>query len=138
MTGASGRFLLWGDTMALLNVDGINLPDPQTFQMDFSDLSSAESGEDSTGYTEKDVLRIKRKLNCTWGPLSFTVASRLLQAVIKGAHLSVRYPDVLSGRYETREFYVGDRSAPYLVVNDRHKYVSGISFNFIEHGGDTP
>ena len=48
-------------------------------------------------------------------------------------YIHVRYPDMLSGTYETREYYVGDRTTPvkYWRVG-ADKMIEKISFDFIE------
>lgn len=123
---------------ALLTVNGRELPSPEQMTISVMDLSSSESGEDLSGYAHKDVIRIKRKINCEWGVLSWKEVSKILQSVKAGANLSVIYPDVLSGYFETRSFYVGDRQCPAVCIQDGELYFTGLAFNFIEHGGDIP
>lgn len=124
------------DGHPILKINGYAPPAPEKMQLDLYDLSSSESGEDLSGYTVKDVVRTKRKINCTWGTLSWAEASALLNAVKTGTNISIEYPDVLSGKFETRLFYVGDRTAPCKYVRKGKLYFSDMSFNFVEHGGD--
>ena len=129
--------------MAFLIINGDEVANPLSdtgFQWQLDDLSSDNSGEDLTGYTHKDIIRRKRHLNLQWGPLSFEAAHNLIAAASALAEFDVTYPDVLAGGVITRKMYVGTRSAPYLVYNEDEgkTYVSGISFNLIETGGDIP
>ena len=47
---------------------------------------------------------------------------------------TLRYPDAHDGTYREGEFYVGDRSTPLYVWNEKkQKYLwEGLSANFIE------
>lgn len=47
-------------------------------------------------------------------------------------YINVTYPDAMSGTDETREFYVGDRSAPMKMWTVKKKIYSQISFDIIE------
>lgn len=124
--------------MLALTINGAEIKQPISLQVDKIDLSSSESGEDLSGYTHKDVIRKKRKISCSWGTLTWADASSLLAAVDSGANISVTYPDPYSGKFETRIFYVGDRTCPCARVREDGVWWSGISFNLVEHGGDTP
>jgi len=119
--------------MAMLKIDGVAIKSPSVFTWGFADISSEESGRNTNdGKMNKDIIASKRSLSCTWNNLSKEEVSKILQLVCGKAYVKVTYPDALSGKDETREFYVGDRSAPVKVWNTTQKIFSSLSFNFIE------
>lgn len=72
------------------------------------------------------------KLELAWNNVTTAEASAILTA-FNPEYINVRYLDAKSGSFQTREFYVGDRSAP--LYNATLGLWSNISFNIIERGG---
>lgn len=79
----------------------------------------------------KNRVAQKRKLKLEWVGKDWETTTRIMQAV-NPEYISVRYPDMLSGTYETRTFYVGDRTAPVKFWWTDRKMIEKISFDFIE------
>lgn len=104
---------------------------PDTCKFSVSDLSPSSSGRDMSGIMHKQIIRSIRKLECTWGIMNWSKASRLLRA-ISPAEFNISYPDVMSGKMETRIFYAGDKSIPYLLYKDGECYINGVTVSFIE------
>lgn len=103
------------------------------YKFEINDISSSGSGRTLSGKMMKERVARKRKLSCQWPPLTLDDASKLLKAA-NGVYMDVRYYDVENGRYETREFYTGDKSAGIMFYSDDsgEGYIKDISFDFIE------
>jgi len=120
--------------MAVLQINKINIADPQTMSWDLYDLDSEEgAGRSQDGLMHRDRVAVKRKLNCTWAPMEPYEMSVLLKAM-DDVFFTMRYPDAHDGTYREGTFYVGDRSAPLYVWNEqKQKYLwEGLTANFIE------
>jgi len=118
--------------MALLTVGGVSIPDPSKMTVHRMDLSTEESGRTLDGVMTKDVVARKTKISCGWATLSWAQVSTIMKAVETGIYMSVVYPDPYEGSYQTKTFYVGDRSAPAVWLADGHEYWDGLSVDFIE------
>lgn len=119
-----------GDEIFLM-VDGVEVPCPSVFAWGSQDISAAESGRTEDTIMHKNKVGEKRKIGLQWNGKDWKTTSRIMQA-FHPEYVDVRYPDMLSGEYETRTFYVGDRSAPvkwWLAGNQR---TESISFDIIE------
>lgn len=120
--------------MAILQINKIDIADPQTLTWDIYDLDSEDgAGRNQSGEMFRDRVAVKRKLNCTWAAMTNEEISALLKAM-DDVFFTMRYPDAHDGTYREGEFYVGDRSTPLYVWNDeKKKYLwEGLSANFIE------
>ena len=120
--------------MNILQINKIDIADPMTLTWDMYDLDSEEgAGRTQDGLMFRDRVAVKRKINCTWGPLELEEMSRLLKSM-DDVFFTLRYPDAHDGMYREGEFYVGDRSTPLYMWNDaKQKYLwEGLSANFIE------
>lgn len=118
------------------------IADPQTLTWDIYDLDSESGGRNQLGEMFRDRVAIKRKLNCTWGPMEPAEMAVLLRAM-KEVFFELSFPDAYGNEEVSLEeddfrrtgtFYVGDRSTPmYMWNEDKKKYLwSGLSANFIE------
>lgn len=117
--------------MAILKINGVDMPDPSSFSVSIMDLDSEESRRNILGKLNRDRVAVKRKLNCEWGPLTMSQISTLLNAV-KDEFFQVTYPDPFVGGEATKTFYVGDRQMPmYSKVNGQILW-EGLKMNFIE------
>ena len=114
-----------------LKVDGVSLPCPSAFTWGLQDVSLGESGRTDDTIMHKNRVGQKRKLQVSWNGLNWADTSMILQAV-NPEYVMVRYPDLMSGEYEEREFYVGDRTAPYKTWFIGGERVESLSFDFIE------
>lgn len=118
----------------MMKIDGVAIKDPSTFDWGFSDASSEESGRNTNdGLMNKDIIASKRKLSCSWINPTKEEVKTILQLVCGKPYMLVTYPDALSGNdNETREFTVGDRTAPMKSWTVNGKRYSSLSFNFTE------
>lgn len=119
--------------MALLKINGVNVPDPIQLTVNYMDLSSDNSGRTLNGTMIKDIVSRKTSLNCVWNALTWNEASVLLNAVEQSVFLTVVYPDPkFPNSPRTKVFYVGDRSSPSVSIVGGKAIWSGISFDLIE------
>jgi len=114
----------------MLKINGVAIAAPSVFQVDIADIDG-ETRRNARGDLIRDRVAVKRKLNCEWPPLTMGEISTLLQAV-KDVFFQVTYPDPMTGRTETKTFYVGDRSMPLLLVKGGQYLWKGLKMNFIE------
>lgn len=117
--------------MAMILVDGVEIKDPSSFIWGLQDVSDSAAGRTQDTIMHKNRVGQKRKISLTWNGIKRDVASEVLQA-FNPEYVEVTYPDALSGQYETRTFYVGDRSAPMKMWTVNKKIYSQVSFEIIE------
>lgn len=115
----------------MITVEGTKLPCPSAYEWSLQDVSAGESGRTDDALMHKNRVAQKRKLKVEWVGKDWQETSTILQSVQK-EYLQVRYPDMLSGQYETRTFYVGDRTTPVKLWFTNRKLIEKISFDFIE------
>lgn len=122
--------------MGLLTVYDLNNTklgefDPSAITWGLQDVSASDAGRTQTGKMYKQRIAQKIKLGLTFNGISSTVAAQILTA-FNDEYIKVRYPDAMSGGYQTRTFYVGDRSAPAYMYTVNKKIYQNISFDIIE------
>lgn len=109
--------------------------DPSSLTWGLQDISSSDAGrvQDSGNTMYKMRTSQKRKLTLTWTQPTDAQAAAILQA-FNAEYFHVRYWDVMDGRWEVREFYAGDRSAPFqwFQVPGHGTRMTTISFDIIE------
>lgn len=115
----------------MITVDGVAMPCPSTFDWNLQDISAAESGRSDDTLMHKNRVGQKRKISLAWVAKDWRTTSKILKA-FNPEYIMVRYPDMMSGNYETREFYVGDRTAPVLFWWVGNKRIEQVSFDIIE------
>lgn len=115
----------------MITVDGVAMPCPSAYTFGLQDVSAADSGRTDDTVMHKNRVGQKRTIALQWNGKTWSETSRIMQA-FNPEYISVRYPDMLSGQYETRTFYVGDRSAPVKWWYAGKQIVDSISFNIIE------
>lgn len=118
--------------MAMLIVNGVALPDPSEMSWGLMDVSASDAGRTEDTRMHKNRLGQKRKIELGWNNIKPAAASMILQAV-NPEYINVTYFDAMSGTMQTREMYVGDRSAPLKWWHgSTGRYYSRLSFNLIE------
>ena len=93
-------------------VDGMTMPCPSTWQWGLQDVSAGESGRTEDSLMHKNRVSQKRKIQVGYNGIKDSDAQTVLQA-INPEYINVTYYDLMAGQNQTREFYVGDRSAPF-------------------------
>ena len=115
----------------MIKIDGVSMPCPSTYEWGLQDVSAGESGRTDDALMHKNRVAQKRKLKIEWVGKNWQETAAIMQAV-QPEYFSVRYPDMLTGTYQTRTFYVGDRSAPVKFWWTDRKMIEKISFDLIE------
>lgn len=115
----------------MIKVNNVNMPCPSKFTWGLQDVSAGESGRTDDALMHKNRVAQKRKLQIEWVGKNWQETAQILQAV-NPEYIDVTYPDMMNGRYETRTFYVGDRTAPVKFWWVDRKMIERISFDFIE------
>ena len=115
----------------MIKVNGVDLPCPSSYEWGLQDVSAGESGRTDDAVMHKNRVDQKRKLKLEWVGKTWKETAEIMQAV-NPEYISVRYPDMMTGTYQTRTFYVGDRTAPVKFWWTGRKMIEKISLDFIE------
>lgn len=115
--------------MSQFLINGVAIAAPKNFKVNIFDLDSEKSTRNAKGYMLRDRIRVTRKIECEWGPLTSAEIKNILVAV-SPTGVPVTFPDPLTGGQNTLNMYAGDRSAPiYDFTTDMWQ---GLSFNLTE------
>lgn len=117
-----------------LKINGVSIAAfPSQLTIGIYDLDDADSSvRGSDGTLNRDRIAVKRKLEMSWNALEWEEVSSVLSAV-KNVFFDVYYPDPESGTYETKTFYVGDRTMPVAIARADGSIVwLGMSLSLIE------
>ena len=117
--------------MAFWKVDGVDMPCPSSWSYSINDVSAGESGRTDNSIMHKNRVAQKRKIAITYNGIDKDTCAFVLQA-INPEYIQVTYHDLMDNATETREFYVGDRTAPYKCWWIGNKRVETLSFDIIE------
>ncbi|MFT8916564.1 hypothetical protein DLJ48_06895 [Oenococcus sicerae] len=119
-------------TLYYLAIGGTQVKSPQTLTWVIQDID-AKASRDSNGTMHRDRIASKIKLTVKWGPLTVTECKAILTA-ISGQFFSCTYLDAQAGGMVTKQFYVGDRTAPVYTFNEQlSQYVwTDLEADFIE------
>lgn len=105
---------------------------PKEFSVTPLDLDNGESSvRTADGTLTRDRVAIKRQIDMAWGLLNWAQTSGILQAM-SGVFFDLYYPDPMSGTYETKTFYVGNRPVPAALSKDGEIYWSGLKITLTE------
>ncbi|MCM3041719.1 hypothetical protein M3201_18660 [Paenibacillus motobuensis] len=117
----------------VLKINGQNIVVfPDHFSVSLMDLDDAETSVRTRDTKlHRDRLGTKRKLEMGWGPLKWKELSSLLKSV-RDEFVEVTYPDTETGEYETKVFYVGDRTATYMISKGKEIMWGGLKIPFTE------
>lgn len=111
------------------SVDGVAVKCPSSYKWSLQDVSASDAGRSESVIMDKNRIAQKRKVVLEWQNISIEECSDILNK-FNPEYLSITYLDLMSGRYETRTFYVGDRTAP--LYNVSKGIVSSLGFDIIE------
>lgn len=116
--------------MAMLRVDGVDLPTPTSYTSDFEELSKAE--RNANGMMIKEVIAYKYKLSVTWKKLTQEELTMLMNVKRKN-FFTLEFIDMDSGRPRTGTFYAGTPTASAMEYrNGRVDQWLDVKMNFIE------
>lgn len=118
--------------MALINIDGADLPAPSNFKISRSDLDGSDTGRNEIGVLQRDRIRqgiYKIELEFT-GIISEKLQT--IEMAIEPASVQVKFPTQLG--VLTRTMYAGDRNIEMVKYDpDYNKIRWDISCNLIEY-----
>lgn len=108
-------------------------PTSMTYGLNY--ISSSDAGRTLDAACTMHVNRIaeKVKLGLTWNNPPLEAVSQILK-MTNPETFYVRYLDPKEGRFITKKFYSGDKSAPYrrIVLDDSGTVMTTLSFDIIE------
>ena len=102
----------------MITVDGVEMPCPSVFNWGLQDISDSASGRTDDTIMHKNRVGQKRKLSLQWNGKDWKETSKILMA-FNPEEIQVRYPDLMSGKYETRKFYWRRQNCSSKMVVDR-------------------
>lgn len=111
-----------------LTINGVTVVAPKSFKVNIMDLDGENTNRNAKGVMLRDRIRVTRKLEIEWGPLTGNEIKKILN-LVSGVYFEVSYPDPKEGQI-TKIFYTGDRSAP--AFDFKSNMWLGLSFNLIE------
>jgi hypothetical protein len=115
--------------MALIKINGVEIPTPSDYQPGIMDISKAERNANGTMIIER--VATKRKLELAWKTLSQQQMTLILNAIAP-VFFTVEYMDPQEGGIKIGTFYAGDRNCPALsFINGKLKY-KDVKFSIIE------
>lgn len=115
--------------MALLKIEGVEIPTPSELKVSIQDISNAERNANGTMIIER--IATKRKLELSWKYLSKEDLSAVFNAVAN-VFFTVEYIDPQDNETKTGTFYAGDRKAGALDFKNGSIRYKDISVNLIE------
>lgn len=115
----------------MIRINGVNMPTPTSFSVSISDISSDDSKRNARGDMLIDRICTKRKIEMSWDFITLEDMSLTLN-LVKDIFFTVEYPDPQEGKFLTKTFYVGDRTAPMCVLKDGKPMWKNVKFNLIE------
>lgn len=118
--------------MAMITINGVDLPSPSTFKMPKSDLDSEDTGRNELGILQRDRIRQGVfKLELEWKGITSSQL-HLIESAIEPASLRVTFPTPIG--MQTKTMYVGDRNIEMVKYSDDFDKIRwDISFNLIEY-----
>lgn len=119
----------------MVTLNGVSVIDPSKNEWGLQDISSKDAGRDESTIMHKMKLGQKRTYNLAWKMIDPHNAAIILQAINSAETFPCTLWDAMNEQYETRTYYVGDRSAPmqqWMPNRVDGKLYTQISFTLIE------
>lgn len=109
-------------------VGGVAIPCPSKYDWKLSDVSAADAGRTEDALMHKMRIAQKVHIELEWQNVSDSVAQAVLTA-FQPEYINVNYFDYKAMAFQTKRFYVGDRT---VTSYNRLLGIGTISFNIIE------
>lgn len=116
--------------LEIIKINGISFK-PSEMTIGIQDVSASDAGRDQTGRMHKNRITQKATIQLSWWCPSRELTSQILTAV-DSEYFPVQYYDPKTNTLVTKTMYVGDRSAPVQMWNDKRAFYTSVSFNLIE------
>lgn len=105
---------------------------PSKFKVTVLDLDDAESTtRTADGTLNRDRITVKRQIEMSWSALPWDKLALILQAM-DGVFFDVLYPDPMTGKYETKRMYVGNRPSPVAIDKNGTLWWEGLEVTLTE------
>jgi len=115
-----------------LEIDGDVLPPPSDYTYTEADLH-ANTQRNAEGYASWDVVRMNvGTLEIEWQNLHGEKLVQVIQAIRNKKEFKARFFNTLTGKYEVRTFYSGDRSSDLVRFISPVKYWGTLRVPFVE------
>lgn len=117
-----------------IKINGVKLPaspKPGGFTVTTSDLDAETTTRTADGTLNRDRIGIKKRIELEFGLLKWSEISGILK-LMKDIFIEVYFPDPESGKYETKTFYVSNRTSAVPFKTDTELYWDGLKFSLIE------
>lgn len=117
----------------LLKINGVEIASkPNKFIVTILDLDDADStSRTADGTLTRDRIAVKRQVQMSFPALKWSVLSELMQSMADES-FEFYYPDSVSGQYETRTMYVGNRESPVAKERNGEIIWSGVELTLTE------
>jgi hypothetical protein len=115
--------------MALITINGVDLPTPTDFQVGIMDISKAERNANGTMIIER--VATKRKLFLTYSFLTESQAELVLKTIAPTFY-NVTYIDPQTKTERTGSFYCGDRNIGMVDYYNGVARYKDLTFNLVE------
>lgn len=117
----------------LLKINTVEIASyPSSFSVSVMDLDDAESTtRTADGTLTRDRITVKRQIEMSWPALTWENLSAILTAM-QDEFFDFYYPDPMTGSYETRTMYVGNRQAPIAIEKNGIIWWSGLQLTLTE------
>jgi len=118
--------------MAMISIDGVDLPAPSVFKIPQSDLDSSDTGRNELGILQRDRIRQGLyKIELEWKGITSSQL-HLIESAIEPSEINVTFPTATG--MKTKKMYAGDRNVEIVKYDkDFDKIRWNISFNLIEY-----
>ena len=105
---------------------------PSEFSVTILDLDDAETTTRTVdGTLSRDRVAVKRQIDMRWPALTWDKVSALLQSM-ENIFFEFTYPDPMTGKYETKTFYVGNRTSPIAFERNGTYWWGGLEMTLTE------
>lgn len=109
----------------------IPLPEPESLSIAIQDLDSEKTGRNQKGNTFRDRIAVKRKITCTFLPMTDDEMKTVLQATSE-KFFDITYPDPMTGANRQMTAYVGDRTSPIMRIKNGRTTWDTMTVNIVE------
>ena len=110
------------------SVGGVTVPVPSKYDWKLSDVSAADAGRTEDALMHKMRIAQKVHIELEWQNITDADAQVIL-AAFQSEYISIQYYDYKALAFQTKTFYVGDRS---VTTYSRLLGRSSLSLNIIE------
>ena len=115
-----------------LEINATKITNPVNFNVNIIEIDGVNGSTImASGKHVRDIVATKREIGITFNALSWDKCSELL-TLLGEPFFNLTYPDPVTGIYETKEFFVKDKSVPFAVEYKDELYWDGLSMTLKE------